>query len=122
DASRISWLDSFRTVDGLETVSASVAVNDPASGAVRGVLNVQFFDDMFPAMLREAVSHRADTQSMLFNRQGDLIATGQPAIRDRHSALLAALPAPPDALPLDRPIPVEFTYAGVTYVGAVKGF
>ncbi|HZR99005.1 MAG TPA: hypothetical protein VFE37_09885, partial [Chloroflexota bacterium] len=121
-ASGIAWLDNFRTVDGIETVSASLVVNDPTSGALRGVLNIQFFADMFPAMLREAVGHRADTQSVLFTRQGDLIATGQPAIRDRVGALLAALPAPPDALPLDRPVPVEFIYAGVTYVGGVQGF
>jgi adenylate cyclase len=122
DSTGIVWLDRYQSVEGETTVTASVAVNDLVSGAVRGVFNVQYFTDMFPSMLRDAVGDRSDTQSMLFTRRGELIATGLPTNQERHRALLAALPAPPDELPLNQPIPVQFTYAGVPYVGAVQGF
>ncbi|MBV9481254.1 MAG: zinc ribbon domain-containing protein [Acidobacteria bacterium] len=118
----VAWLDDITTFDNIDVVSASVAVHDPLTGALRGVFDAQFFLDALPAMLHEAAYGRSDVQSLLVTRQGRLIATSFPPIPGRLAALRASLPGALDKLPLDTPIATRFKYGGVNYAGGIQGF
>src|SRR5262249_19984873 len=87
-----------------------------------GVLLAQVFLDELPGTLRQALGQQPGMQGFLFTRQGQLLATAQPATPDLLAALDAALPAPIPALPLNTPIPVRLGAAGVQYAGALQGF
>ena len=117
----VAWLDDVQTHDGIPAASASIAVRDRQTRAVRGVFNAQIFLDALRPMLQEASYGRREVQSLLLTRNGDVIATAQPPLRDRTGALIAALPTTLNELPPETPTPVRFSYEGVTYAGSVQG-
>src|SRR5262249_1277580 len=122
NSTELVWTGPEPAADGIPVMNASLAVRQPTTESLLGVLLAQVFLDELPGTLRQALGQQPGMQGFLFTRQGQLLATAQPATPDLLAALDAALPAPIPALPLNTPIPVRLGAAGVQYAGALQGF
>jgi adenylate cyclase len=119
--SGVAWLDDAQTVDNIPIASASIAVRNPQTNAIKGVINTQIFLDGLRPMLQTASQGRREIQTLLLTRQGRLLATSYAPLRDRIGALVASLPMALEKLPLDSPTEVSFSYEGKAYAGALQG-
>src|SRR5262249_23527554 len=98
NATELVWTGPEPAADGLPVMNASLAVRQPTTESLLGVLLAQVFLDELPATLRQALGQQPGMQGFVFTRQGQLLASAQPAPPDQLAALDAALPAPIAAL------------------------
>jgi adenylate cyclase len=117
----IVWTGPEQSADGLPVINASIAVREPSTQALLGVLGAQVFLDRLPVTLRRAVRDRPGLQALLLTREGQLLATAHPPAPEQLAAMQAALPAAVASLPLHTPIPFTFHFGGVDYAGALHG-
>lgn len=116
------WIGPFANVVGVPTLAVSAAVEDPATGAIRGVFTAHFYVASLEKLLQQATVSRPDMRVILMAGDGRVIAASDEADDVFMRDAAATLQNPRMRLSADDTHEAQFTSQGLVWTGGARGF
>lgn len=116
------WIGPFANVVGVPTLAVSAAVEDPATGAMRGVFTAHFSIATLEKLLQNATVSRPDMRVILMAGDGRVIAASDETDEVFMRDAAATLQDPRMRLSADDIHEARFTSQGVVWTGGARGF